>query len=222
MRSKDKFIFQEAAAYLNLWILVRSTNNESLPFIGSPGYKPKRIDCKAKTADYNYGNYRVAGLVANPHIHAEAFKASKLTGAKYLWGQMKHLIGSVYQVNANRSSPHYGCLTINGNHIHGDYDLYDIINPEQPEKNLGLVSRTHDTQHIIGLYTKKVQEYVNNRIGSPMIQHSGNAQFADHSGQSKIEVFGPAGEQFTILNEYSLKAIYETIFNKRKTLAEKY
>jgi len=222
MRIKDRVIFEEAARDLYLWILVRSTNAMSLPYIASPGYKPKGISCKAKTADHNYDNYRVAGLVANPYIHERAFKASKLADARQNWDKMSHLIGNVYQVNTDRSSPHYGCLTVNGNHIHGDYDLYDVIHPDHPEKNLGLATHKDGEPHIVGLYTKRVQEYINGRIGSPMIQHSGNAQFADHSGHSKIDVFGPRGEAFVILNEYSLKEIYATKFNGRKTLAEQH
>jgi hypothetical protein len=220
MRSKDRIIFQDAAASLHLWILVRSTNSKSLPYIGQAGYKPKRIDCKAKTADHDYAHYRVAGLVVDPGIHAAAFKPSKLADARLQWQKMKHLIGSTYQVNKNPGSPHYGCLTLQGNHIHGDYDLYDIVDPGQAQRNLALVTEKHGQPHLEGANTRKVMDYVNGRIGTPMIQHSGQAQFSDHSGQSKIDVFGPGGECFTVLNEYSLKDLYATRFNGRKTLAE--
>ena len=66
MRPTDKRVFLDAARQLQLWILVRRTNPASLRYIGLPGYLPKPIDCKAKTADLNQGRYRVAGLVVDP------------------------------------------------------------------------------------------------------------------------------------------------------------
>ena len=54
-------------------------------------------------------------------------------------------------------------------------------------------------------------------IGSPMIQHGGEAQYADHSEQS-IDAFGPEGEDVTNLNEFSARGWYENRFGGRKTL----
>ncbi len=50
-----------------------------------------------------------------------------------------------------------------------------------------------------------------------MIQHGGETQYADHSGQA-IDAFGPSGEDVTILNEFSVRSWYETKFGGRKTL----
>jgi len=63
MRSQDKAIFLEAARQFQIWILVRRTNRASLEYVGRPGYTPKRIDCKVKTADIDSAPYRLAGLV---------------------------------------------------------------------------------------------------------------------------------------------------------------
>ena len=74
IRQQDKAVFADAARHFNLWILVRRTNRESLPYIGLPGYTPKPIDCKAKTADSSYDSrYRTAGLVVDPNEHRRAF-----------------------------------------------------------------------------------------------------------------------------------------------------
>ncbi|MEX2357941.1 MAG: hypothetical protein WEE51_06395, partial [Pirellulaceae bacterium] len=63
----------------------------------------------------------------------------------------------------------------------------------------------------------KVQSFVNTRIGVPMIQHGGEMQYADHSEQS-IDAFGPAGEDVTILNQFSVRAWYKDKFAGRVAL----
>ena len=219
MRPQDKVLFQAAAASLKLWILVRRTNVASLKYIGKPGYVPKRMDCKAKTADYNIGKFELAGLVVDPDIHPKAFKSSRLVQAQQTWKQMEDLVGGTYNVESRTSNKHFGCLMLHGNYIHGDYDLYDIIDPKQPQRNLALVSELFGMRHFIGANTKKVMDFINPRIGTPMIQHGGEAQYADHSEQA-IDVFGPAGEDFTVLNEFSIRGIYDTAFRGRKNIGK--
>ena len=58
---------------------------------------------------------------------------------------------------------------------------------------------------------------INGAIGVEMIQHGGEMQYADFSEQS-IDVFGPCGEQTTILNEYSVRGWYETVFRGRRPI----
>ena len=63
MRPQDKVVFLDAARHFHSWILVRRTNPASLPYVGLPGYSPKRIDCKAKTADLDVPPWKLAGVV---------------------------------------------------------------------------------------------------------------------------------------------------------------
>jgi hypothetical protein len=122
MRPQDKVHFLEAAKQFNVWILVRRTNVASLPYVGSPGYTPKRIDCKAKTADMDVAQYKLAGLVVDPNLQPRAFKPEKLSKAKTFWEAMKSLLGSTYLVDTDTKSKHYGALKLQGSYIHGDYD----------------------------------------------------------------------------------------------------
>jgi hypothetical protein len=66
MRTQDITIFAQAARQFKVWILVRRTNPKSLQYVALPGYTPKRIDCKAKTADKDVSSYKLAGLVVDP------------------------------------------------------------------------------------------------------------------------------------------------------------
>jgi hypothetical protein len=217
MRTQDKAAFLDAARQFNVWILVRRTNPASMKYIGKQGFSPKRIDCKAKTADLDIAPYELAGLVVDPTIHPNAFKPKKLPTAKGFWAKMQPLSATPYTVDANAKSKHYGCLQIQGRYIHGDYDLYDIIDVTQAQRNLAAVETLLGQPHRRGPKVLTVQEFINGRIGSPMIQHGGEAQHADHSEQS-IDAFGPKGEDVTILNEFSVRGWYENKFGGRKTL----
>jgi hypothetical protein len=217
MRTQDKIAFLEAARKFQAWILVRRTNRASLDYIGRSGYTPKRIDCKAKTADLDVPPFKLAGLVIDPTIHPRAFKADRKAKADQAWADMKSLVGTVYKIDLNPQSRHYGCLMLNGAYIHGDYDLYDVIEVARPRGNLALVETLHGQPHFRGYKVKPVLEYINSRIGSPMIRHGGEAQYKDHSEQS-IDVFGPNGEDVTILNELSVRTWYADRFEGRQTL----
>ena len=161
--------------------------------------------------------YKLAGLVIDPTIHPNAFNAHKAAKAKQSWAAMKPLLGSAYTVDTNTKSRHYGCAKLEGRYIHGDYDLYDVIDITQPHRNLALVETLLGQPHRRGPKVLAVQEFINSRIGSPMVQHAAEAQYADHSEQA-IDAFGPNGEDVTILNEFSVRGWYQKVFGGRKTL----
>jgi hypothetical protein len=217
MRPQDKAVFLDAARHFHSWILVRRTNPASLPYIGLPGYSPKRIDCKAKTADLDVPPWKLAGLVIDPNLHPNALKSGKASKALEAWRAMAPLLGSVYRVDMNRQSRHYGCLQLQGHYVHADYDLYDIIDVDAPTRNLAAVETLLGQPHRRGAHLLAIQKFINPRIGVPMVQHGAEAQYADHSQQA-IDTFGPHGEDVTILNEFSVRAWYETVFGGRKTL----
>jgi hypothetical protein len=218
MRPQDQLIFASAAADppLKLWILVRRTNPRSLPYVGRPGFTPKRIDCKAKTAE----DGKVAGLIVDYEIHKELFGEKKRDSAAHCWEafqEVLHAPNSPYSVDKKQGSPYYGCVMFRGAYIHGDYDLYDLIDPLQARRNLAACEELLGMPHRRGPYFLRVQEFVNTRIGIDMVQHGGEAQYADFSEQS-IDVFGPNREQCTILNEYSVRSWYRDRFDGRPML----
>ena len=65
MRPQDKTIFLNAARQFQVWILVRRTNRASLEYVTRAGYMPKRIDCKAKTADTDIPPYKAGTKTAS-------------------------------------------------------------------------------------------------------------------------------------------------------------
>ena len=134
MSDSQAAAFTEAARHFRVFILVRETNQASLAHAGTEYAMPKRLDCKAKTADSDYtspyGQKAVAGLVVDPTITGMgAFSARKYPEAMaewegfariYLREQVKTLAGQrsltyipdggLYFVDLDPQSPRYGAL----------------------------------------------------------------------------------------------------------------
>ena len=220
MRPEDKRVFLQAARELGLWLLVRRTNRASLQYVGRSGYCPKPIDCKAKSAEFDVDRYRLAGLVVDPTLQPKAFSPGKLQKALQFWNDYgpAMLASGRYSVDQNPDQPTYGLVRLGTEFLHGDYDLYDIIDPEQAQRNLAAVESMLGQAHRRGPNFYRVQSFINQGIGVPMIQHGGEMQYTDHSDQS-IDVFGPKGEDFTILNQFSVRAWYANEFQGRKALS---
>ena len=240
MRWRDTLIFRDVAKTYGLWVLVRRCNSRSLRYIASNGYTPKRIDCKAKTAMLDVSGQQLAGLVVVPTIHPESFTRRRRPEAVRFWHRFlaDHGVSvsrkarpvdqgleeakalndkkGLYTVDLNEDSRHYGCLMFQGRWIHGDYDLKDIIPPGQERRNLALVEELHGQPHMRGPKLSMVQDYVNRRIGSPMVQHGADAQYADHADE-RIDVFGPDGQEFTLKNARQTKLWYEKM--QRRVIA---
>jgi hypothetical protein len=219
MRPQDKKVFTAAASHpaIKCWILVRRTNPAALKYVGLPGFTPKRIDCKAKTADLG----DKAGLVVSPKLDGSAFSEGKRGKAFQCWEEFEsgvlNVLQSGYNIDIDKSSARYGCVRLGADYVYADYDLYDIIDPLHAQRNLAAVEMLLGQAHRRGPKFYAVQKFVNSQIGAPMVQHGGEAQYADHSEQA-IDVFGPSGEHCTILNEFSVRGWYRERFHGRRTL----
>jgi len=234
MRPGDAAAFRDAAVKVDCWILVRETNPASLPYIALADYVPKPIDCKPKTADKNADGKKLAGLVIVPGFHPDAFSTAKKIEAVEEWASFLLKSGispctdarlspsdrardeawrlmqarREYSVDVDVNSKHYGCLKLNGKWIHGDYDLKDIVVVGHERAQLALISTLRGQPHMVGPRLKRVQDLVNPRIGKPMVQHSGSAQFQDHKDEL-IDVFSPRGEHDQLPNLAAIKAWYD-------------
>ena len=136
MKPEHARAFSAAARHFDVYILVRRTNLMSLRFIGDKSCVPKRLDCKAKTADRDYahprfGHKETAGLVADPHIvgpsaysssekHAAALKewssfATTMIHPAVATFQGQRGVtyvpdGKHYFVDLDPASPRHGCV----------------------------------------------------------------------------------------------------------------
>jgi hypothetical protein len=226
-------VFTDAAKTLGLWILVRRTNESSLQYVGKPLYYPKPIDCKCKTADIDaYPGKRLAGLVVDPFQYERAFGPAKLGKAKELWRSFWAERGCPpelttgrprppgpnahgYGVVDNERSEHHGVLVLNRLYLHGDYDLYDIIDPSEPKRNQPRSEMLHGVPHMVSPHLQKVQDFVNRALGVPVIQHGGEMQYTGHSAQV-IDGFMPSGDTFTTQTLGGIQEVYQIVFEGRR------
>jgi len=227
MFKEHEAVFSQVAVQTQYWIFVRLTNKESIRYSNLSTYVPKRIDCKAKTADSNSlkGPWQIAGLVVDYRIHSDVFKPDKINSAKTAWSDFEgHVLnrpGSGYCTDGNRQSKHYGCVMLNGKYIYSDYDLWDIIDPANPRPNLGVVEELHGQLHIRNRLQRKVEEALARTPLAQLVQHSGEMQYAVPSDQP-IDAFGPGGEVATLLNLFTWKAWCRDKFEGRISIGEKY
>ena len=136
MRREDIQVFKDAARRYQVYILVRRTNPAALAYFKKAGYAPKRLDCKAKTADRNVvlpdlGTKQTAGLVVDPTLPGyfmafrtvERYQVACKEWAKFAvklptqavtgpnGGGMTYIPGGgLYAVQQDRAHPHYGCI----------------------------------------------------------------------------------------------------------------
>ena len=227
MYKEHEKIFQQVARDTGFWIFVRFTNKESIRYVKLDGYVPKRIDCKAKTADFNSkkGIWQLAGLVVDYRVHPDVFRPEKIASAKKAWGEFEkgvlNVPGSAYRAETKSASKHFGCVMLNGKYIYSDYDLWDIIDPENPRPNLGIVEELHGQLHIRNRLQREVEEQLSGTPLAQMVQHSGEMQYAVPSEQP-IDAFGPNGEVVTLLNLNTGKAWCRDRFKGRISIGEKY
>jgi hypothetical protein len=231
MRQQDIAHFLAAAREFHAWILVRRTNEASLQYIGQPGFTPKPIDCKAKTADVGDN----AGLVVKPSARGSEFVGDRAGRAQTEWIKFAQPLG--FLANSNADNRRYridgekgtrpGAVQYRdaetGNqwcYLHGDYDLYDIIPVEEDgtsRANLAVVGKKAGVLHFYGHYFDRVARFVNSRIGVPMIQHAGHLQYDEHLSGDKIDAFGPKGEKIRFPEEYpKIEEWYEKHWPRRK------
>lgn len=226
--------FQEAARRWKVWILVRQSNPASRRYMGLPGYVAKRLDCKAKTAKRDVGPYKLAGLVADPTIHPNAFAGRDVSKEwrdfqpqlyKPAPGERRMYLpaGKLYTVQLDPNHKHYGCvaftsygLSTNLNYIFGDYDLYGIVSQADPANNVFVQESRIGQPHNRGPELFDVQHFLNKRIGIPMILHGSQEKYSPHTGED-IVIFWPDGRKVTeAKGGEEIRKLYETVFQGRQ------
>ncbi|QFT32435.1 hypothetical protein K1718_16575 [Roseibium porphyridii] len=222
-------VFREAAMLYEAAILVRRTNTATLQHIGKDYALPKRLDCKAKTADFDVlplgskpsATKRgcIAGLVVDPTLFGpSAYKEGRYPKAVGEWNNFKARLrpemdsffqqqtltyiphGGLYFVELNPKDPYYGCVKFAANSliragkcIHGDFDLYGIVDMKEPERLLRVREERLGMEHARSPKFFDVQHYVNNKIGVTMVLHGSQETYASEHEDDELDIFFPNG-----------------------------
>ncbi len=229
MRQQHIGVFLTAARLYKVAILVRRTNTASIQHIGQDYASPKRLDCKAKTADFNIapkgcrlheakrGN--IAGLVVDPGMVGQgAYTDGKYVKALEAWRsfsgklhpgmstyeQQKQFVyvpgGGQYFVERNPEDPYFGCVKFTssslikaGTCIHGDFDLYGIVDMDAPGQIVRVTEERLGQTHARSPKFFDVQNFVNSRIGVAMVLHGSQETYASRHEDDDLDVFFPDG-----------------------------
>ncbi|WP_422038802.1 hypothetical protein [Roseibium sp.] len=245
-------VFKTAAKLYNVAILVRRTNTASLQHIGEPYAVPKRLDCKAKTADFNVAPTGarlpeakrgvIAGLVVDPNLFGEgAYTDGKYAKALAAWrsfaGQLHPEMsthekqksftyipaGGQYFVERNPDDPYFGCVKFTsgslitaGKCIHGDFDLYGIVDMDAPDRIVRVKEKRLGQTHARSPKFVDVQNFVNSRIGVNMILHGSQETYASDHEDDDLDVFFPDGRiEYAGPSASDLAAFYRRHFPGR-------
>ena len=244
MRPTDVTVFRDAAKRYGVWIVVRASNPAGKQYIGVHGYTPKRIDCKAKTADKDVtlpgvvGRKKTAGLVVNPEIEGMLAAFEDTQDIVKNWLEFKPFCyfpqpgppplwfpgGKQYSIQMDPSHERYGCVLFSiscnraaASFIHSDYDLYGIVLEADPAANVRVADEGGrlGQPHTRSQLFFDVQHYLNHRMGVAMILHGEQETFKEDFDDN-LDVFCPDGEK--IIEAYGANAIrrlYEVTFKGR-------
>lgn len=230
IRQCDEVIFAQVAKDEKVWILVRATNVHSLRYIGKTGFLPKPVDCKAKTADQGGAK---AGLVVSPLVDRSAFSGSeedpssrcgkaRVEWAKFVGGTptIHSPLPAGYSIQMT-PGPLSGCLMLNGNYLYGDYDLYDVIDPNDPLGSERLIKRVRDKDVSYSPKSLRVQQALNAKFPARMVQHGDQLSFDEHT-EDLIYAFPPEDGASFIINLFqrgasraAIEAFYRQLFPGR-------
>jgi len=232
MRPQDVDAFALTARVYKVFILVRRTNPDSLQYIGKPGFIPKHIDCKAKTADNNvvlHGRLQeLAGLVVDPNlVGAGAYKPGKHGKALDSWrafqshlappGRTPVTTAQRYGVQDDPSQPRYGAVVTWRNNyripsmrvfVHGDYDLFSVVPTDDRATNVFVQELLLGQHHSRGKQLMDVQNYVNARMGVPMVLH-GEQDHYDNTFDDTVDIFYPDGTTVVSRSQVALRQFFE-------------
>jgi hypothetical protein len=245
MPSRHVEAFKLTAARFRVWILVRRGNAQSLKWIGQPGYIPKLLDCKAKTAEIDVnGNESTAGLVVSPILLPSAFTAAKLQTALDEWKKFKPLLYTFdpkiaqaddkahkhYTVQLDKDHKHYGCVMYKpvfralGEYIHADYDLYAVVPAADPRTNVrvretGFGSTPHARSpklYDVQYFLKSTGVLPGQEFGIPMVRHGEQETFKTDWNE-KLDVFWPDGQTVSeLIDQAAIRKFYATTLEGRR------
>lgn len=234
-RATDLTAFELAAKTFNCYILVRRTNSESVRYIGKENFVPKPVNCKPKTAknDVYLLNDRTkkskcGGLVVKPQkVGTDAFNGEQnFADSVNLWKKNFEPLPAGFSLEEDKDSGFYGCLKqaaskhSKGGYIHGDYDLYSIVDAFNPALRSQRDGVVNGLKHTHGKLWEYVADFLNERFGTPMIQHGGQEHFCYHT-EENIDMFTPLASRrlrrLTIRGARNLERLYAEFFNGRMT-----
>lgn len=145
------------------------------------------------------------------------------------WGVERHGVNAPrwsWRVDIDPDSERFGCIQLKSaeagwSYIHGDYDLKDVIvlgDEAHNERTVGTLDGVKNCVPLLkGLEFETIQREINKLIGTEMVQHGAEAQFAWH-GDEGITIAYPDWRHLILHDALTVQAWYRDL--GRKVLAQ--
>ena len=133
--------------------------------------------------------------------------------------------GGVYAVQPSHEIPHSGCLMFcplidrpSSMYIHGDYDLFGIVPADMPKFKNVRQAMLFGEQNIYSEQAWQIAEYLNQQIGSPMIQHGSQENSTRETKEDEhLDVFWAGGQVTEAKGRQAIEKLYAIEFRGRAT-----
>jgi hypothetical protein len=182
---------------------------------------------KEKKARKAWQEFAAKYLYSGISLHWEKPKTdpAKIASSAYAQGDVgqPNKIGT-FRINEDPKSKNYGCVQVfqdgEYKYMHGDYDLKDVVDAQDPLHHEAWARKTKGTIDIRVVLPRhnlrELVDEVNKLLGWPMVQHGAEAQFAADADEP-INVFGPQGQTRVLPDEAAVKDFYRNAFRDPKT-----
>ena len=191
-------IFKKVAQAKQVLIIVRSPNPGADVFIGKPGFTPKPLACKAKTADNP--QHEFYGLVLSPLEPDYHSAFLRLDRAQQQWAEFTRY-GLPRDFVVEQQGPWKGCLRYGGKLVHADYDLLAVAPQSKPHDDPSLTAVLRPDAPELGVISPLVDEIrkiLNTEFKAEMVQHG--AEFdVDYFNYGFCECFYANGNHRTVV-----------------------
>lgn len=212
-------VAQQVAIGAGVWIVARQTNRESFKYVGQTGYTAKDITCKPKTADRNNAfppagdrAGETAGLVTSPRLCPTSFTRDRLQTALEEWQKFERILDNDhYGYSVHLGDKHHGCLKREGKFIHGDLDLFDVINPQMVRDEKIFDEKIEGHTNKFTVLGRHIGDQINELLPAPMVLHGGQAQYGAFLDEG-LFVFAPHGQRqpFELMSRIQARLWYKT------------
>ena len=148
--------------------------------------------------------------------------------------------GGIWAIQPEPDHTHYGCLMFcpfqlsapfpsdaraaiaalvsrpTSVYVHGDYDLFAVVPADMPEVKSVKQAILFGVENSYGQRWREIAEYLNRRIGAPMVQHGAEDSSDMETGEEEhVDVFWAGGDVTEVAGRTAIERLYAVEFAGR-------
>ena len=196
------------------------------PHLLANAFSPARLDKAINTWDSWARNWLTERMKAS--LNSKPDPTQPIDFMKRLYPGISTIgLPTGFGIVEDQRHMRYGCLVLlNGgrvNYIHGDYDLYDVVDPANPLDIERFFRSVNGSQSAYGRKTGEVQRLLNQQLGADMVQHGEDLGWYGSHSDDMILAFSPdtpGDSGLVIIHSFgqgtrSIERIFKEVFSGR-------